>query len=173
MTKRNNGALAIGIIIVIAAALVAIFTQSRTFAQIMGQGYAPEKVDGIHVYLSAVDRDTPSREVFLSGEDPAAQDLLALLGSQTYRVNYEVGAREGHPVLLDYTVALSLTMAPEGDQQTVAAVYLDGSSAADIRGLDPAEGDHTLGVRTHYRADLAFQQEVLDLLLTQPYEEIL
>ena len=43
MTKRNNGALAIGIVIVIVAALVAIFTQSRTFAQAMGQGYAPEK----------------------------------------------------------------------------------------------------------------------------------
>ena len=28
-------------------------------------------------------------------------------------------------------------------------------------------------VRTYYRADLAFQQEVLDLLLAQPYEEVL
>mgnify|MGYP007108049656 CR=1 FL=1 len=44
MTKRNNGALAIGIVIVIVAALVAIFHQSRTFTQIMGQDYAPEKV---------------------------------------------------------------------------------------------------------------------------------
>ena len=70
MTKRNNGALAIGIVIVIVAALVAIFTQSRTFAQAMGQDYAPEKVDSIHVYLQAMGHDAPSREVVLSGEDP-------------------------------------------------------------------------------------------------------
>ena len=82
MTKRNNGALAIGIVIVIVAALVAIFTQSRTFAQAMGQDYAPEKVDSVRVYLNAMDHDTPSREVVLSGEDPAAQELLALLGDR-------------------------------------------------------------------------------------------
>ena len=127
MTKRNNGALAIGIVIVIVAALVAIFTQSRTFAQAMGQDYAPEKVDSVRVYLNAMDHDTPSREVVLSGEDPAAQELLALLGSQTYDVGYEVGAIEGHAVPLDYTITLILTMEPEPEEGASAAfLYFDG-----------------------------------------------
>lgn len=174
MTKRNNGALAIGIVIVIVAALVAIFTQSRTFAQAMGQGYAPEKVDSVRVYLNAMDHDIPSREVVLSGEDPAAQELLALLGSQTYDVGYEVGAIEGHAVPLDYTITLILTMEPESEEEGASAafLYFDGSDEATMDGLDRAAGSNGW-VRTHYRVDLAFQQEVLDLLLAQPYEEIL
>ena len=172
MTKRNNGALAIGIVIVIVAALVAIFTQSRTFAQAMGQDYAPEKVDSIHVYLQAMGHDAPSREVVLSGEDPAAQELLALLGSQTYDVGYEVGAIEGHAVPLDYTITLILTMEPEEEGASAPFLYLDGSDEATMDGLDRAAGSNGW-VRTHYRVDLAFQQEILDLLLAQPYEEIL
>lgn len=172
MTKRNNGALAIGIVIVIVAALVAIFTQSRTFAQAMGQDYAPEKVDSIHVYLQAMGHDAPSREVVLSGEDPAAQELLALLGSQTYDVGYEVGAIEGHAVPLDYTITLILTMEPEEEGASASFLYFDGSDEATMDGLDKAAGSNGW-VRTHYRVDLAFQQEILDLLLAQPYEEIL
>lgn len=172
MTKRNNGALAIGIVIVIVAALVAIFHQSRTFTQIMGQDYAPEKVDSIHVYLQAMGHDAPSREVVLSGEDPAAQELLALLGSQTYDVGYEVGAIEGHAVPLDYTITLILTMEPEEEGASAPFLYFDGSDEATMDGLDRAAGSNGW-VRTHYRVDLAFQQEILDLLLAQPYEEIL
>ena len=173
MTKRNNGALAIGIVIVIVAALVAIFTQSRTFAQAMGQDYAPEKVDSVRVYLQAMGHDAPSREVVLSGEDPAAQELLALLGSQTYDVGYEVGAIEGHAVPLDYTITLILTMEPEPEEGASAAfLYFDGSDEATMDGLDRAAGSNGW-VRTHYQADPAFQQEILDLLLAQPYEEIL
>ena len=173
MTKRNNGALAIGIVIVIVAALVAIFTQSRTFTQIMGQDYAPEKVDSVHVYLQAMGHDAPSREVVLSGEDPAAQELLALLGSQTYDVGYEVGAIEGHAVPLDYTITLILTMEPEPEEEGVSSafLYFDGSDEATMDGLDRAAGSNGW-VRTHYQADPAFQQEILDLLLAQPYEAI-
>ena len=40
MTKQNR-ALGLALVIVVAAALVAIFHQSRTFAQAMGQDYAP------------------------------------------------------------------------------------------------------------------------------------
>ena len=39
-------------------------------------------------------------------------------------------------------------------------------------GLDRAAGSNGW-VRTHYQTDQAFQQEILDLLLAQPYEEIL
>ena len=174
MKKRTSGALAIGVVVVVVAALLAIFNQSRTFPQIMGQDYAPEKVDSIHVYLQAMGHDAPSREVVLSGEDPAAQELLALLGSQTYDVGYEVGAIEGHAVPLDYTITLILTMELEPEEEGASAsfLYFDGSDEATMDGLDKAAGSNGW-VRTHYRADLAFQQEILDLLLAQPYEEIL
>lgn len=171
--RNQHCALGLALVIVVAAALVAIFTQSRTFAQAMGQGYAPEKVDSVHVYLQAMGHDAPSREVVLSGEDPAAQELLALLGSQTYDVGYEVGAIEGHAVPLDYTITLILTMEPEPEERASAAfLYFDGSDEATMDGLDRAAGSNGW-VRTHYRVDLAFQQEILDLLLAQPYEEIL
>lgn len=173
MTKQNR-ALGLALVIVVVTALVAIFTQSRTFAQAMGQDYAPEKVDSVRVYLQAMGHDAPSREVVLSGEDPAAQELLALLGSQTYDVGYEVGAIEGHAVPLDYTITLILTMEPEPEEEGVSSafLYFDGSDEATMDGLDRAAGINGW-VRTHYQADPAFQQEILDLLLAQPYEEIL
>ena len=166
MTKRNNAALAIGIILVIVAALVAIFNQSRTFPQIMGQSYASAKVESIHIYLSPMQNGLPTRELTLTQEDPAAQDLLNLLGGQVYDVWYDVGAGEGHQILLDYTVYMTLSM-----EQAMATVALDGSKYMDIDGLDRGSWNGNW-VRTHYRADLAFQQEVLDLLLAQPYEEV-
>ena len=83
MTK-SKGALALGLVIVVVAALLAIFNQSRTFAQFMGPDYDPGKLDNIQIFLSAIDNDTPSREITLTPEDPAAQELLALLNRQTY-----------------------------------------------------------------------------------------
>lgn len=41
MKKQTSGALAIGVVVVVMAALLAIFNQSRTFAQAMGQDYDP------------------------------------------------------------------------------------------------------------------------------------
>ena len=40
-----------------------------------------------------------------------------------------------------------------------------------IRGLEQG-ADFSNLIPTYYRADPAFQQEVLDLLLAQPYEEV-
>ena len=51
MKKRTSGALAIGVVVVVVAALLAIFNQSRTFAQTMGQDYDPGQVQAIHVAL--------------------------------------------------------------------------------------------------------------------------
>ena len=82
-----------------------------------------------------------------------------------------MGAGEGHQILLDYPVYMTLSMEPEGEAQTMATVALDGSKYMDIDGLDRGSWNGNW-VRTHYRADPAFQQEVLDLLLAQPYEEV-
>lgn len=170
---RSKGPLAIGILIVVVAALLAIFNQSRTFPQLVGQSYAPDKVESIHIYLSPMHNGLPTREITLTQEDSAAQDLLDLLGSQVYDVWYDVGSGEGHQILLDYTVYMVLYMEPEGEEQTVATVSLDGSAYMDTDALGPGGwSSNSNWVRTHYRADPAFQQEVLDLLLAQPYEEV-
>lgn len=52
MKKQTSGALAIGVVVVVVAALLAIFNQSRTFAQTMGQDYDPGQVQAIHVARS-------------------------------------------------------------------------------------------------------------------------
>ena len=53
----------------------------------------------------------------------------------------------------------------------MATVALDGSAHMDTDVLGPGGWSSSSNwVRTYYRADLAFQQEVLDLLLAQPYE---
>ena len=51
MKKRTSGALAIGVVVVVVAALLAIFNQSRTFAQAMGQDYDPGQVQAIQADL--------------------------------------------------------------------------------------------------------------------------
>lgn len=57
--RNQHCALALALVIVVAAALAAIFHQSRTFTQIMGQDYDPERIDHVQVFLSAMDHDTP------------------------------------------------------------------------------------------------------------------
>ena len=91
MRNRTSGVLFVGVVVVVVAALLAIFNQSRTFAQFMGPDYDPGKLDNIQIFLSAIDNDTPSREITLTLEDPAAQELLELLNRQTYDVVYGVG----------------------------------------------------------------------------------
>ena len=84
MTK-SKGALALGLVIVVVAALLAIFNQSRTFPQLMGQSYAPHQ-SGKHPHLPQPHAKWPPRPgAHPTQEDPAAQDLLALLGQPGLR----------------------------------------------------------------------------------------
>ncbi|MFQ7138701.1 hypothetical protein [Evtepia sp.] len=170
MRNRSSGALSVGVVVVVVAALLAIFNQSRTFAQFMGPDYDPGKLDNVQIFLSAIDNDTPSREITLTPEDPAAQELLELLNRQTYDVVYGVGTI-GSQVPLAYTVSLTLVMEREEDGYPSAFFYLNGSPEMTIRGLEQG-ADFSNLIPTYYRADPAFQQEVLDLLLAQPYEEV-
>ena len=131
-------------------------------------------MESIHIYLSPMQNGLPARELTLTQEDPAAQDLLALLGSQVYDVWYDVGAGGGHQILLDYTVYMTLSMEPEGRRRPWRPSPWTGLRTWIpmfwVRGVGAAAKNW---VRTYYRADLAFQQEVLDLPLAQPYEEVL
>ncbi len=135
--RNQHCALALALVIVVAAALVAIFHQSRTFTQIMGQDYAPEKVDSIHVYLQAMGHDAPSREVVLTPEDPATQALLDLLNRSLYEVQYApVWANTDRSVRLDYIISMTIVMDPEDGGYPYADLRFRGCPEAEIHGVD-------------------------------------
>ena len=154
MKKQTSGALAIGVVVVVVAALLAIFNQSRTFAQTMGQDYDPGQVQAIHVALYAPD-DAQSRQVTLSPTDPAAQELLTLLGSQMYDVVYSFGTVSGgYSAPYGYLANLAIRLPEKGTGYSWASITLSGGApAADLRPLPAglpnipgrsrrAEGDH-------------------------------
>ena len=135
--RNQHCALALALVIVVAAALVAIFHQSRTFTQIMGQDYAPEKVDSIHVYVQAMGHDAPSREVVLTPEDPATQALLDLLNRSLYEVQYApVWANTDRSVRLDYIISMTIVMDPEDGGYPYADLRFRGCPEAEIHGVD-------------------------------------
>ena len=158
MKKRTSGALAIGVVVVVVAALLAIFNQSRTFAQAMGQDYDPGQVQAIHVALYAPD-DAQSRRVTLSPTDPAAQELLTLLGSQMYDVVYSFGTVSGgYSAPYGYLANLAIRLPEKGTGYSWASITLSGEPQLQI------SGPYQPGYQT-YRADPAVQ-------LAQPYETI-
>ena len=128
MKKRTSGALAIGVVVVVVAALLAIFNQSRTFAQAMGQDYAPGQVQAIQADLLYVADDTQSRRVTLSPADPAAQELLTLLDSQMYDVVYSLGAVSGGSgAPYGYLANLEIQLPEKGTGYPWARITLSGS----------------------------------------------
>ena len=168
--RNQHCALALALVIVVAAALAAIFHQSRTFTQIMGQDYDPERIDHVQVFLSAMDHDTPSREVFLTPEDPATQTLLDLLNGSLYEVQYApVWANTDRSVRLDYIISMTIVMDPEDGGYPYADLRFRGCPEAEIHGVNSV---WPRWIQTYYRADSALQQEILDLLLAQPYQEV-
>ena len=165
MKKRTSGALAIGVVVVVMAALLAIFNQFRTFAQTMGQDYDPGQVQAIHVALYAPD-DAQSRQVTLSPTDPAAQELLTLLGSQMYDVVYSFGTVSGgYSAPYGYLANLAIRLPEKGIGYSWASITLSGEPQLQI------SGPYQPGYQT-YRADPAVQKAIMDLLLAQPYEAI-
>ena len=166
MRNRTSGALFVGVVVVVVAALLAIFNQSRTFAQFMGPDYDPGKLDNIQIFLSAIDNDTPSREITLTPEDPAAQELLALLNRQTYDVVYSFGTVSGgYSAPYGYLANLAIRLPEKGTGYSWASITLSGEPQLQI------SGPYQPGYQT-YRADPAVQKAIMDLLLAQPYETI-
>ena len=154
-----------GWLVVVVAALLAIFNQSRTFAQTMGQDYDPGQVQAIHVALYAPD-DAQSRQVTLSPTDPAAQELLTLLGSQMYDVVYSLGTVSGgYSAPYGYLANLAIRLPEKGTGYSWASITLSGEPQLQI------SGPYQPGYQT-YRADPAVQKAIMDLLLAQPYETI-
>lgn len=164
MTKRRRRAVVIAVVIVLLAAVIlTVAYYPRSFAQAVGGSYDPAKtpqengLQEVHVFLSGVTVDE-TRELHLDPDDPAAAELTALLDSQSWRPVYpEVGRQ----VELDYVVmGVYLVGDPYGGGRPGARFFLDGSGIAQA-----GQG----GDLKDYRMDPALQQEILDLLLEQPY----
>lgn len=84
-----------------------------------------------------------------------------------------MGAIEGHAVPLDYTITLSMIQgAGAGGGRGIFRLPLLRRVRRSHHGRAGQGGGSNGWVRTHYQADPAFQQEILDLLLAQPYEAI-
>ena len=143
MKRQTSGALAIGVVVVVVAALLAIFNQSRTFAQTMGQDYDPGQIQAIHVALYAPD-DAQSRQVTLSPTDPAAQELLTLLGSQMYDVVYSFGTVSGgYSAPYGYLANLAIRLPEKGIGYSWASITLSGEPSCRSPALTSRVTKHT------------------------------
>lgn len=164
MTKRRRRVVVIAVVIVLLAAVILTVAYfPRSFAQAVGGSYDPAKtpqengLQEVYIILSGVTVDE-TRELHLDPDDPAAAELTALLDSQSWRPVYpEVGRQ----VELDYVVmGVYLVGDPYGGGRPGARFFLDGSGIAQA-----GQG----GDLKDYRMDPALQQQILDLLLEQPY----
>lgn len=164
MTKRRRRVVVIAVVIVLLAAVIlTVAYYPRSFAQAVGGSYDPAKtpqengLQEVYVILSGITVDE-TRELHIDPDDPAAAELTALLDSQSWRPVYpEVGRQ----VELDYVVmGVYLVGDPYGGGRPGARFFLDGSGIAQA-----GQG----GDLKDYRMDPALQQEILDLLLEQPY----
>ena len=164
MTTRRRRVVVIAVVIVLLAAVIlTVAYYPRSFAQAVGGSYDPAKtpqengLQEVYVILSGITVDE-TRELHIDPDDPAAAELTALLDSQSWRPVYpEVGRQ----VELDYVVmGVYLVGDPYGGGRPGARFFLDGSGIAQA-----GQG----GDLKDYRMDPALQQEILDLLLEQPY----
>lgn len=164
MTKRRRRAVVIAVVIVLLVAVIlTVAYYPRSFAQAVGGSYDPAKtpqengLQEVYVILSGITVDE-TRELHIDPDDPAAAELTALLDSQSWRPVYpEVGRQ----VELDYVVmGVYLVGDPYGGGRPGARFFLDGSGIAQA-----GQG----GDLKDYRMDPALQQQILDLLLEQPY----
>lgn len=164
MTKRRRRVVVIAVVIVLLVAVIlTVAYYPRSFAQAVGGSYDPAKtpqengLQEVYIILSGVTVDE-TRELHLDPDDPAAAELTALLDSQSWRPVYpEVGRQ----MELDYVVmGVYLVGDPYGGGRPGARFFLDGSGIAQA-----GQG----GDLKDYRMDPALQQEILDLLLEQPY----
>ena len=164
MTKRRRRVVVIAVVIVLLAAVIlTVAYYPRSFAQAVGGSYDPAKtsqengLQEVYVILSGITVDE-TRELHIDPDDPAAAELTALLDSQSWRPVYpEVGRQ----VELDHVVmGVYLVGDPYGGGRPGARFFLDGSGIAQA-----GQG----GDLKDYRMDPALQQQILDLLLEQPY----
>lgn len=155
-TKRNLLLIAVLALLVTAVTLWA--KTPRTFDQAMGGSFDRARVDHIQAFVPTVSGDTESHKVILYPEDPAYEELWALLDEQEF---YPVIEKvNGQQMQLEHYAFLAFLIAEE-DSMYSYEVDIPGSRYMQFlqgknRFFSPSGG-------------LAFQQDVIDFLLAQPY----
>lgn len=162
MPSKTKKILALVLVLAALAVVLFLLLRPRTFPQTMGRDYDPDRLREISVYLTQTESGQ-SREITLSPEDPAAEELLALLNSWTYSPVYHFGVNTGHSIALDYYGSVFLIFEKQEDGYPAGAFYFDGYPEIQTSG--------TGGHRGSYRLSKDQQQQLLDLLLAQPYTE--
>ena len=152
MNPRTKRTLIVTVVVVLVTALV-WFLYPRSFAQAMGRTFDRESTCTVQAVLRK--GGSSMIEVTLSFEDPAYGELMALLESKKYVCT---PGREWQEVTLDYSVTLAFGR--EG-----------GDNCLDFTGEDAMRfyGSHEKERWYRVSGAQAFQQEILDLLLAQPY----
>jgi len=156
-TKRN---LTLVTVLVLLVAAVTLWAKTpRTFEQAMGNGFDRDRVDHVQAFVSAVNGDMETHEVTLDPQDPAYEALWTLLDEQEfYPAMQKVQSQQ---MQLDHYAYLSFLIQEE-DSWYSWRVDMPGSRYIQFLGY---------GKSHHFSPSggLAFQQDVIDLLLAQPY----
>lgn len=143
------------IVIVVLLAVWLFFP--KNFQKAMGYDFDPEQVTAVTALLAAGEEE---RTVDLSPADPAFEELMTLLESSRYRAQGVGGQDQGQGQ--DYRVTLTFRQ----NAQTYTLSFAGGEQM-DFHG----SGEE--GSRAFRTSDnQAFQQEILDVLLAQPYTVI-
>ena len=152
MNPRTKRTLTVTVVVVLLAVLV-WFLYPRSFQQAMGRTFDPENICSVQAILH--EKGGPMTEITLSPEDPAYEELVSLLESKKYVCT---PGREWREITLDYSV-------------TLAFGWEGGDSCLDFTGEDAMRfyGSHERERWYRVSGAQAFQQDVLDLLLAQPY----
>ena len=154
-TKRNLLLIAVLALLVTAVTLWA--KTPRTFDQAMGSGFDRDRVDQIHAFVCTIS-GTETREVVLNPDDPACEELWAILDGQGYYPALE--KINGQQMKLEHYVYLSCRVQEDG-VVFPWRVDIPGSRYMQFLGMNRDRHFSPSG-------GLEFQQDVIDLLLAQP-----
>ena len=157
-TKRNL--ILITALVLLVAAVILWAKTPRTFEQAMGNGFDRIRVDQVHAFVPTVrGGEADTHEVTLYPEDPAYEELWTLLDEQEfYPAMRKVQSQQ---MQLDHYAYLSFLIQEE-DSWYSWRVDMPGSRYIQFLGYNKSRHFSPSG-------GLDFQQDVIDLLLAQPY----
>lgn len=159
MNPRTKRTLILIAVLALLVTAVTLWVKTpRTFDQAMGGSFDRARVDQIHAFVCTVS-GTEIREVVLTPDDPAYEELWALLDGQGYYPALE--KIHGQQMQLEYYSYISCWI--QKDEVIVPwHVDIPGSRYMQFLGMNRDRHFSPSG-------GLEFQQDVIDFLLAQPY----
>ncbi|MGM9565427.1 hypothetical protein [Evtepia sp.] len=155
MNPRTKKILLFALAVVLILAAVVVWTSyPRTFDQAMGRGFDRDRVTHVTAFFTPLKTGEDSIRIELSPDDPAYEDLLALLDSQEYHPNFD-----------QYSQSMTI------GGIFISFIQEDGPWNMYFTGNERMQFLPHTGKDAFYSTPggEAFQQEILDLLLAQPH----